>query len=100
MLILFSSHLLTFFLFYLIFWSFLSRGSGAVLIVFGLVTPLDHPPDYTSQHLYIYIIYIIRPPCSNPLGGLGGVVEWGHETKNITVNPDPRDSLAASCEKV
>ena len=26
-----------------------------------------------------------------PLGGLGGVVEWGHETKNNPNCPDPRD---------
>ena len=55
--------------------------------VFGLGTPLDHPPE-TTQWVTAwvgeyYILYINRIKT----GGLGGVVEWGHETKNNHLLP-------------
>ena len=60
---------------------------GENMVVFGLGTPLDHPPE-TTQWVTAwagayYILYINRIKS----GGLGGVVEWGHETKNNTVLP-------------
>ena len=66
------------------------------MVVFGLGTPLDHPPETTqwvtawAGGLYILYIYIVEIR-----GGLGGVVEWGHETKNNHNCPDPRDN----CQK-
>ena len=36
----------------------MARGSGAGSVVFGLVTPLDHPPEATFLFtLYIYIVF-------------------------------------------
>ena len=58
----------------------MTRGSGNSGDVFGLGTPLDHlthTPIITAPY---YILYIYK--VNN--GGLGGVVEWGHETKNNT----------------
>ena len=64
---------------------------GATTVVFGLVTLLDHPPETTCFIYFIYNIVLSGPLCSNPLGGLGGVVEGGPETKNNQCSPDPRD---------
>ena len=67
------------------------------MVVFGLGTPLDHPPETTqwvtawAGGLYILYIYIVEIR-----GGLGGVVEWGHETKNNHNCPDPRDNCQKS----
>ena len=70
----------------------LSRGSGAGSDVFGLVTPTRPPYPYTphTSVTTIYYIYI------EYTGGLGGVVEWGHETKNNHNCPDPRDNCQKS----
>ena len=66
----------------------LSRGSGQTGIVFGLGTPLDHPPETTQWvttwvgDLYILYIYIVVL--------WGARVRWssgGHETKNNTDCP-------------
>ena len=67
----------------------LSRGSGQTGIVFGLGTPLDHPPE-TTQWVTAWvakstILYINR---SDLLWGAR--VRWssgGHETKNNTDCP-------------
>ena len=64
---------------------------GAHMVVFGLVTPLDHPPETTQWVTAwvggLYILYIYRAV----LWVVGWVVEWGHETKNNPICPDPRD---------
>ena len=39
--------------------------------------------------LYIYIVY---SRVDRDVGGLGWVVEWGHETKNNRCFPDPREN--------
>ena len=44
--------------------------------------PRDHPVGYCMWVGNYYIIYKV-----NKTGGLGGVVEWGHETKNNQVLP-------------
>ena len=68
-------------------WGFIAR-IGIKRVVFGLVTPLDHPPEATFL-FYIYIIY----SSDRCMRGVG--VRWssgGHETKTITCCPDPRDN--------
>ena len=64
---------------------------GANMIVFGLGTPLDHPPETTQWVTAwaggLYILYIYRVVMR------GARVRWssgGHETKNNTFCPDPR----------
>ena len=54
----------------------LARGSGQNLIVFGLVTPLDHPPE-TTQWVTAwvggyYILYINRIKRWSRVGGRVG----------------------------
>ena len=36
--------------------NYMTRGSGHIIVVFGLVTPLDHPPETPWFTLYIYNI--------------------------------------------
>ena len=62
------------------------------VVVFGLVTPLDHPPETTQWVTAwaggLYILYINRRAD-------GCRVRWssgGHETKNNNNCPDPRDN--------
>ena len=68
----------------------MSRGSGAGGIVFGLVTPLDHPPE-TTQWVTAwvgeyYILYIKRIEMVVSGGWSSGVTR----PKTITFAPDPR----------
>ena len=58
------------------------------MIVFGLVTPLDHPPETTQWVTAwaggIYILYIY----SSAVGCQGKVVEWGsRDQKQSTLPP-------------
>ena len=65
-----------------LFWGVFSRGSGKNGDVFGLVTPLDHPPETTQWVTAwvggLYILYIY----SSAEGCQGKVVEWGPRDQN------------------
>ena len=54
---------------------------GAIMVVFGLGTPLDHPPETTQWVTawggrILYYIYIEAVRCQ------GKVVEWGSRDQN------------------
>ena len=54
---------------------FVARIGGRV-VVFGLGTPLDHPPETNLMWVGGYTILYIY--------SIRWVVEWGHETKTST----------------
>ena len=68
------------------------------VVVFGLVTPLDHPPETTQWVTAwaggLYILYIYSSNMGGRVGGRVGV----HETKNIPICHDPRDKSPKEME--